>query len=59
MKKEYILYWNEQPIGKGPSLERLIDNANQCKYYDQYTGQTENSVYKVTAAESTESLYTI
>ena len=59
MKKEFILYWNDQPIGKGPSLERLIESANQCKWYDQYTRQTETSVYKVTAAEDPKPLYTI
>lgn len=59
MKKQYILYWNEQPIGKSACFDRLVSSANDCKFYDMYTGFTQNSVYTVTAAEDPEILYTI
>lgn len=58
MKKEYILYWNEQPIGKSASYDRLVSNANDCKWYDCYTGSIPGK-YTVKSTNSEEILYTI
>lgn len=56
--KVYTLYWNDQPIGKGPVLDRLISNANDCKYYDCYTGSTPGR-YTIKGDQSEEILYCI
>lgn len=58
MKKEYILYWNEQPIGKSASYDRLVSNANDCVFYDLYTGSKPGK-YSVKCSNSEEVLYTI
>lgn len=58
MKKEYILYWNEQPIGKSACYDRLVSNANDCVFYDLYTGSVPGK-YTVKCNNSEEILYTI